>query len=252
MNNMMKMVLLGTAVMFAGAMVGFFTIKSQASTCFDEAELTFDLIEEEVTAEDDELLQDPAFIWGFLANAVDETGGRLGAVEWQFSWEKSYGFELPSGGTSLKTKEDIEYLKNWTTSDAGTLDGLPRKGSAGVGAVQWSFERRVTYCEILEGIISDEENITEEELRQADAQMFLYELRTNESFLKNIKSYLPANPTVSDYAAAICWCYVGNGGDEMITRRRTNASCFMTYWEEARKEEIVSKLSRKGDKGATL
>ena len=81
-----------------------------------------------------------------MANLVAE--GNYGIVEYSFSKSHNFGFYLPSGGVKCKTIADINYVKNWTTSNEGSGNSKLKKGSCGFGSVQWSFERRVNFANI--------------------------------------------------------------------------------------------------------
>ena len=54
---------------------------------------------------------------GLMANLFAE--GNYGIVEYSFSKNHSYGFNLPSGGFKCKTIRDIIYVRDWTTSNNG-------------------------------------------------------------------------------------------------------------------------------------
>ncbi len=160
---------------------------------------------EEMVGEDNMPLFTKECVFGLVANVIRE-GGNNGTVQWQFSAEGAYGFKLPSGGKAVQTRDDVIYLKNWTTSDEESIAGLPLKGSCGVSAVQWSYGRRIKWCDILLEIIGDSTNVSQEDILLTDIKMIAAELSKDGKFWSNITAWNPETP--SDWANAICRCYV--------------------------------------------
>jgi len=118
---------------------------------------------------------------GLMANLVHE--GNYGVVEYAFSKYHNFGFYLPSGSTNGKAKtiKDIEYVRDWTTSNVlgFTLDGplMLKKGSCGFGSIQWSFGRRVNFAKVCLDIMKSDEDVTDTNWAIAEAQYISQELQ---------------------------------------------------------------------------
>ena len=208
---------------------------SAADKEYEDAKALYESLSAELSDYDDEIISSDEFIWGFVGSSIEE--GRAGLVQYSFSRKGAYGFELPSGGTKIKTLEDIIYLESWTTSDKGTEEGLPKKGSLGVGSVQWSYERRLKYCEILKELISDPRHISDEELKMADIKMISYEL--SETYKETVTKELPDKPTERDCCDALCIKYFGITSEESREERCDNAEKFYSrYLSEKRARKI--------------
>lgn len=81
------------------------------------------------------------FAIGMMANVYAE--GSPGVVEYAFSQYHYWGFELPSGKTTIQNADDVNYLLNWDhTSKEKDSHGY-QKGSVGIGICGWSFGRRI-------------------------------------------------------------------------------------------------------------
>ena len=172
-------------------------------------------------------------IIGFMANLEHE--GNSGVVEYQFSKDHSYGFELPSGGCYIKTVDDVDYLLDWTTSNVGTIDGLPQKGSCGVSCVQWSFGRRITYLKKLK---EGRYYVTEYDLAKTDVEMVFEELDPEGYYYNAVQAAVGHNKTAENYAEAFCDTFfkpkncdlnMSTTGSSCIGRRQTAARLWSLY-----------------------
>lgn len=94
----------------------------------------------------------PEFALGVMANIKAE--GAPGVVEHAFSKSHAHGFSLPSGGTEVKSTEDVEYLKAWDHTSEVKDKGV-KKGSCGFGMAQMSFGRRVRLCDAYLANVTD-------------------------------------------------------------------------------------------------
>ena len=112
---------------------------------------------------------------GLMANLVAE--GNYGIVEYSFSKSHNFGFYLPSGGVKCKTIADINYVKNWTTSNEGSGNSKLKKGSCGFGSVQWSFERRVNFANICLSIMKEDSDVHDGNWSIAEATFITQELK---------------------------------------------------------------------------
>ena len=112
---------------------------------------------------------------GLMGNLVAE--GNYGIVEYSFSKSHSFGFSLPSGGVKCKTIADINYVKNWTTSNEGSGNSKVKKGSCGFGSVQWSFERRVNFANICLSIMKEDSDVHDGNWSIAEATFITQELK---------------------------------------------------------------------------
>lgn len=96
------------------------------------------------------------FAFGVMGNIFAE--GDFGVVEYTFSQKHPYGFSLPSGGTSVTSEADIDYLIAW---DSTTDSGSPKKGSCGLGIIQWSWGRRVAVATKYKSIVTDYSDVNQ-------------------------------------------------------------------------------------------
>ena len=112
---------------------------------------------------------------GLMGNLVAE--GNYGIVEYSFSKSHSFGFSLPSGGVKCKTIADINYVKNWTTSNEGSGNSKIKKGSCGFGSVQWSFDRRVNFAKICLSIMKEDSDVHDGNWSIAEATFITQELK---------------------------------------------------------------------------
>lgn len=144
---------------------------------------------------------------GLMANVANE--GNYGVVEHSFSKEHKHGFRLPSGGVTIKTKEDIQYLLNWdSTTNTGTK---PYKGSCGVGSVQWSYGRRIAFLNVVMGMVKSGSTIDKNMWMQAESTYMLQELVPGGSYYTTVSKNVGSN-TVEDWAEAFCDYYERPGG----------------------------------------
>lgn len=156
------------------------------------------------------------FIIGLLANIACE--GSPGMVESAFSVYHQYGFCLPSGGKYIQTLDDVDYLLNWTTSNNGTKKDWASKGSCGVSSVQWSFGRRLQWCNILKNILvsSNRTECTLIDFNKANKEMFFMELDPKEYYYPVIIKCAKNNGgSAESYAEAICDIYEAPGSADL-------------------------------------
>lgn len=169
------------------------------------------------------------FIVGLIANIESE--GTPGVVESAFSIYGAYEFELPSEGKVIKTKEDVEYLLNWTTERCREEDESVCKGSCGVSSIQWSYERRLKWLKLLQNEIANKKPINQDTFLEVDRQMILLELKKDGKYYNKVIDNLPEDPSVEDYAEALCDFYVCpshscgrmKGSGEACIKRRERA-----------------------------
>ena len=122
-----------------------------------------------------------------------------GVVEYAFSKNDSYDFYLPSGGFKCKTNKDIEYVRDWTTSNAGS--GKLKKGSCGFGSVQWSFGRRVNFVNFCLSIMKNDSDVNNANWAIAEATFIPQELK-NGYYSKIENAAINAGGSVEDWAEA--------------------------------------------------
>ena len=134
---------------------------------------------------------------GLMANLFAE--GNYGIVEYSFSKNHSYGFNLPSGGFKCKTIRDIIYVRDWTTSNNGS--GKLKKGSCGFGSVQWSFERRVNFANVCLSIMKDDSDVNDDNWAIAESTFITQELK-NGYYNSISKAAIKAGGSVGDWAEA--------------------------------------------------
>ena len=149
---------------------------------------------------------------GLMANIAAE--GNYGVVEHSFSKSGAHGFSLPSGYTdgTIHTVADIRYCLNWDSTDRNSYDTKVKKGSCGIGSVQWSFGRRVTFCNIALSIMKTDADVTAENWSLVEANMFSTELSTGTTEYNNLCKYADSNWSCEDWAEAICDYYERAGG----------------------------------------
>lgn len=133
---------------------------------------------------------------GLMANIANE--GSLGEVEHSFSLDHAYGFRLPSGGAIMKTIADIEYARDW---DSVTGSGEPKKGSCGVGSVQWSFGRRVACLNVALSIMKSDNDVTYENWLVVEAVYMSEELKPGTTYYDSVSCHVGAD-TVENWAEA--------------------------------------------------
>lgn len=176
----------------------------------------------DATDEDGNKLYSEEFVVGIIANVEHE--GAPGVVEYYFSQCGQYGFALPSGGTKIKTIDDVNYLLNWTTSDDETLPGHALKGSCGVSSVQWSYGRRIKWLNKLKESMGKRTVVTQYDLTYADVTMMLEELDVNGYYYNKVMSAVGKNPTAADYAEALCdYYFIPAGAD--LNYSNTEKAC---------------------------
>lgn len=190
----------------------------------------------DATDEDGNRLYSDEFVIGIIANVEHE--GAPGVVEYYFSLCHDYNFYLPSGGTKIKTIDDINYLRNWTTSDDGSIDGCALKGSLGVSSVQWSYKRRLKWLDKLTESMGRRTIVTQYDLTYADVSMMLEELDLDGNYYKKVANAVGKNPTAADYAEALCdYYFIPNKADynmsgtsvECKTRRESAKELWRIY-----------------------
>ena len=198
----------------------------------------------DVKDENGERVYSNEFIIGLIANIMCE--GNSGEVERSFGKCGAYDFALPSLKPYITTIQDINYLMEWQVTDEGTMEGLPRKGSCGVSVLQWSFERRITYLELLKQTVAERYGCSIEELSEdtpvtvfdlstTDRRMFLEELAPDGKYYANIEGAMTGwcrtregSLGAAEYAEAMCDFYVrpkycdgdmSTTGESCISRR---------------------------------
>lgn len=166
---------------------------------------------------------------GLMANIVHE--GNYGVVEYSFSTDsghyyKDHSFRLPSGGSIVSTKADLDYLKaqSWNLTAQHVLgyddNGDPRyckPESCGLGCVQWSFGRRLALIDKYYEVLGDNNTITDEMKQTAECLHMSVELTPGSTYYNTVSSHV-TNGTVEEWAEAFCdyyvkpsgWCGSGN------------------------------------------
>ena len=152
---------------------------------------------------------------GLMANLFAE--GNYGIVEYSFSKKHSFGFYLPSGGVKCKTIADINYVKNWTTSNEGSGNSKLKKGSCGFGSVQWSFGRRVNFANICLSIMKVDSDVHDGNWSIAEATFITQELKGG--YYNSVqKAALGADGSVEDWAEAFADKYeIPSGADRNMS-----------------------------------
>ena len=158
---------------------------------------------------------------GLMANLVAE--GNYGIVEYAFSKSHSFNFFLPSGGVKCKTIADIEYVKNWTTSNADSGNSKWKKGSCGFGSVQWSYERRVNFANLCLTIMKNDFDVNDNNWSIAEATFIIQELK-NGYYNSIEKAAIKAGGSVEAWAEAFSDRYeMPSGADLKMTA--TGSAC---------------------------
>ena len=157
---------------------------------------------------------------GLMANLVAE--GNYGIVEYAFSKSHGYGFSLPSGGFKCKTIKDIEYVRDWTTSDAGTGNNKLKKGSCGFGSVQWSYDRRVNFAKICLSIMKKDSDVNDANWAIAESTFMTQELKGG-YYSKIEKAAINAGDTVEAWAEAFADKYEKPDGADLKMNATGNA-----------------------------
>ena len=145
---------------------------------------------------------------GLMANIVSE--GNYRVVEYAFSSNHAYGFTLPSGGSTIESVADLDYLLAW---DSVSRDGNPKKGSCGVGSVQWSFDRRIGICNVAKTYMTTDGDCNDINWGIAEAEWMATELAPGSSYYNSVSramSSLSDNP--EDWAEAMCDYYIRPSG----------------------------------------
>jgi hypothetical protein len=190
----------------------------------------------DMTDENGSRVYSDQFIIGLISNIMHE--GNLGVVEYQFSKYHCYNFELPSGGTKIQSRDDIDYLLNWGTSNDGTEDGKPKKGSCGVSSVQWSYNRRITYLKKLKLNIGNKTEVYDSDLAVTDLEMIVTELKPDGKYYKAIMSAVGSDKTAENYAEAFCDHYflpshcdqdMSTTGESCLIRRETASELWRKF-----------------------
>ena len=158
---------------------------------------------------------------GLMANLVAE--GNYGIVEYAFSKSHSFNFYLPSGGFKCKTIADIEYVRNWTTSNDGSGNSKWKKGSCGFGSVQWSFIRRVNFANLCLTIMKNDSDVNDNNWAIAEATFIIQELK-NGYYSPVQKAATKAGGSVEAWAEAFSDKYeIPSGADRNMTA--TGSAC---------------------------
>lgn len=152
---------------------------------------------------------------GLMGNLWAE--GNYGIVEYAFSKSHSFNFYLPSGGFKCKTIADIEYVRDWTTSNDNSGNSKWKKGSCGFGSVQWSFGRRVNFANLCLTIMKDDSDVNDNNWSIAEASFIIEELKNG--YYNNIeKAAKKAGGSVEDWAEAFADKYeIPAGADRNMT-----------------------------------
>ena len=159
-----------------------------------------------------------------MANQLAECN--YGIVEYAFSINHTYNFRLPSGGSKCKTIKDIEYVRDWTTSNEGS--GKLNKGSCGFGSVQWSYMRRVNFANICLAIMKNDPDVNDSNWSIAETIFIIHELK-NGYYNSIKKAAINAGGSVEDWAEAFTDKYeiplgldsnMSNTGPACKTRRQ--------------------------------
>ena len=171
---------------------------------------------------------------GLMANLVAE--GNYGIVEYSFSKNHSYNFYLPSGGVKCKTIKDIEYVRDWPTTNDNTSNSKLKRGSCGFGSVQWSFGRRVNFANMCLSIMKNDSDVNDENWAIAEATFITQELK-NGYYSRVESAALKAGGSVADWAEAFADKYeIPSGSDRNMSgtgpaciKRRKNAVEIYNY-----------------------
>ena len=169
-----------------------------------------------------------------MANLVAE--GNYGIVEYSFSKKHSYNFYLPSGGVKCKTIKDIEYVRDWPTTNDNTCNSKLKRGSCGFGSVQWSFGRRVNFANMCLSIMKNDSDVNDENWAIAEATFITQELK-NGYYSRVESAALKAGGSVADWAEAFADKYeIPSGSDRNMSgtgpaciKRRKNAVEIYNY-----------------------
>lgn len=162
---------------------------------------------------------------GLMANICNE--GNFGIVEYSFSSSAStshyyhnHSFRLPSGGSKVATRADLDYLKNesWDTTSKHQIgtnkDGSPRycsPGSCGLGCIQWSYNRRLGLVEEYYKALGSGDTVTEEIMKTAECNFMFTELAVGGNYYTNVSKVITSG-TCEEWAEAFCDYYELPGG----------------------------------------
>lgn len=137
---------------------------------------------------------------GLMANIANE--GTLGLVEESFYSSIKNSMNLTGGKYNrvVTTKSDIEYLKSVGNSK-----------SLGFGAVQWSFGRRVTLCNIYLNNLGSSTTVTQDIMMKSEAEMICNELSPGTDYYNKVSSKVGSD-TAENWAEAFCDYYEKPGG----------------------------------------
>lgn len=172
------------------------------------------------------------FAYGLMANVFAE--GNAGVVEYAFSKNHYWGFELPSKKTVIQNEQDVNYLLSWDASSKEKDEHGYQKGSVGVGLCQWSFERRISVCTLYKEKCSQ---YSQDEYIGVEVQFML-----NEFLQDYYKSKILTDKTLNDCteaAKAICLYY------EVPANRNSKAIQRISYAEEIKELLTSVRLSNK-------
>ena len=158
---------------------------------------------------------------GLMANLVAE--GNYGIVEYAFSKSHSFGFSLPSGGYKCKTIKDIEYVRDWTTSNEGSGNSKWKKGSCGFGSVQWSYDRRVNFAKVCLSIMKNDSDVNDANWAIAESTFITQELK-NGYYNSVEKAAINAGGSVEAWAEAFTDKYERPAGAD-LKMNATGSEC---------------------------
>ena len=158
---------------------------------------------------------------GLMGNLVAE--GNFGIVEYAFSKSHNFNFYLPSGGVKCKTIADIEYVRNWTTSNDNSGNSKLKKGSCGFGSVQWSYERRVNFANLCLTIMKNDSDVNDSNWVIAEATFITQELK-NGYYNSIEKAATKAGGSVEAWAEAFTDRYERPSGAD-LKMTATGSAC---------------------------
>lgn len=137
-----------------------------------------------------------------------------GYVEPAFSEDNIFGFELPSGESTIQNLEDIEYLREWDSKTVkyGVMDGKQyMKGSCPIGMLGWTFDRRVNLCNKYFEVMETDEDVTPENLMKAEILFMRDEFK---SYCSSVMRAAKKQTTMSNAAKHLMEKYVKPSHDK--------------------------------------
>ena len=142
-------------------------------------------------------------------------------------------FRLPSGGNTVKSDADLDYLIAWPSKgykkNQPLLVGTNIKAnSCGLGSIQWSFGRRIQIANIYKSYEPASERYTETALRLGDLSMIVTEL-SGDYYGTQVRKALKGT-TAADWAEAIVRKYEAcNNIETAVNTRRSTANALTSY-----------------------